>query len=105
MLDQGDSAERKRALLENSVATITYLSAAEIRAHPRWHMARDTFLRLTVEGGDGSVHVTNRTRLLSWIEGRPHVLSDDEVEVIDDTARQPATWGMEAVAHGARRLY
>ncbi len=54
-------------------------------------------LRLTVEGDNGGVHVTNRTRLLSWIESHARVLSQDELDVIDDTARHPETWAMQAL--------
>ena len=52
-------------------------------------------LRLTVEGENGGVHVTNRTRLLSWIESHARQLSEEELDVVDDMARHPETWGMQ----------
>jgi hypothetical protein len=52
-------------------------------------------LRLTVEGENGGVHVTNRTRLLSWIESHARRVSEEELDVIDDMARHPETWGMQ----------
>ncbi|MDQ1727818.1 MAG: hypothetical protein QOK14_1863, partial [Frankiaceae bacterium] len=62
-------------------------------------------LRLTVEGDNGGVQVTNRTRLLSWIESHERRLSEDEIDVIEDTARHPETWGMQPlpVSAGAKR--
>jgi hypothetical protein len=60
-------------------------------------------LRLTVEPGS-EAHVTNRTRLLSWIETHARRLSDEELDVIDDTARHPETWAMQPVHAGGRQL-
>ena len=62
-------------------------------------------LQLTVEGDNGGVHVTNRTRLLSWIEGHGRRLSEEEVDVIDDMGRHPETWGMQPLpVHTSGRL-
>lgn len=66
----------------------------DVRVHPVVVVV--DALRLTVEG-DSDVHVTNRTRLLSWLESQPQCLTEDEVDVIDDTARHPQTWAMEPV--------
>jgi hypothetical protein len=60
-------------------------------------------LRLTVESGSDT-HVTNRTRLLSWIETHPRRLSEEELDVIDDTARHPETWAMQPLHAGGRQL-